>query len=239
MAAEGTDLILVARRRDRLDELALALNGVTVEVIDADLSTSEGVAAIVSRLGEVAAPVDLLVNNAGFGLHGPLWERSADEAEAQIAVNVMALVTLSHAACESMVNAGAGTILNISSVAGNQAAPNHAVYGATKAFVTNFTEAVSVELRGTGVSITAACPGLTRTEFHDVAQMAVVDPRPSALWMDARSVARDSLAAAYRGRVVRVNGLLNRAVAFGSRLAPRVVTRNVAGRVTARMADSH
>jgi uncharacterized protein len=238
LAADGVDLVLVARRTARLDELRDELLGAHparhVEVLAADLAVPEGVALVAARLAAQDRPVDLLVNNAGFGLAGRVWERPVEDALAQIDVNVRALVHLAHAAASSMTRAGCGTIVNVSSIAGLQPSPGHAVYAATKSFVTTFSESLALELRGTGVTVTASCPGLTHTEFHAVSG-APASTGPSFLWMDADTVARDTLAAAARGRVVRVNGIGNRALAIVSQALPRTVRRVAVGRIVARV----
>ena len=220
--------------RSRASSLPRAPTSVAIEVLAADLATDEGVARVASRLVDAASPIDLLINNAGFGSYGVAWEQPVGHALGQIDVNVRALVALSHAAAGAMVGRGSGAILNVSSIAGNQPSPGNAVYAATKAFVTNFSEALSIELRGTGVTVTASCPGLTHTEFHDVAGVSG-HGAPELLWMDARSVATDALDAAARGRVVRVHGAGNRVLAVGARLAPRSLVRAVAGRAVARL----
>ncbi len=230
--------MLVARRAERLDELAAHLRSVDVEVMAADLADAADLERVAARVADPSRPIDLLVNNAGFGSYGKFWERSGETAQGQIDVNIAALVRLTHAATGAMVARGRGSICNVSSVAGNQPGPGNAVYAATKAFVTSFSEALAVELRGTGVRVTASCPGLTHTEFHDVAGV----PHPVAggatlLWQDAEAVAVDALDAAAKGTVVRVHGWPNRLLAAGSQVAPRAVKRAVAGRVVARLRD--
>jgi short-subunit dehydrogenase len=228
--------VLVARRADRLEELRVELASATVEVevLAADLATDAGVTAVAARVAAPDRPIDLLVNNAGFGSHGRLWERPLADARGQIAVNVQALVALSHAAASAMVPRGRGTILNVSSIAGLLPSPGNAVYSATKAFVTNFSEGLSIELRGTGVQVSASCPGLTHTEFHAVSRPGDTAIGPEVLWMTADAVARDALDAAARGRVVRVHGAGNRALAVVSQLLPRVVKRTMVGRAMGR-----
>jgi uncharacterized protein len=241
LAADGVDLVIVARRQDRLEALRAECGGaVSIEILCADLADPVDLERVAERLADVRAPVDLLVNNAGLGGHGLFWERPFAGAEVQIDVNIRALVRLSHAAAGHMVGAGAGTILNVSSVAGNQPGPRSAVYNATKAFVTSFSEALAVEVRGTGVHVTASCPGLTRTEFFRVARHDGTPEAPEGraralLSMDASTVARDALDAAARGRVVRVHGLGNRWLAVASRVAPPALKRFATGRVVARM----
>jgi short-subunit dehydrogenase len=236
LAARGVDLVLVARRAERLERLRTELTGVHVEVLPADLADLADLERVAQRCSSTTEPVDLLVNNAGFGGYGKVWERPFEEARGQIDVNVTALVRLSHAAATAMVAAGRGGILNVSSVAGNQPGPGSAVYGATKSFVTSFSEALAVELRGTGVTVTASCPGLTHTEFHDVAGVQTHPAEEASfLWMDARSVALDALDAAAKGTVVRVHGWPNRVLAAASHVSPRVVRRAAAGRVVSRL----
>jgi short-subunit dehydrogenase len=236
LAARGVHLVLVARRTDRLEHLRAELTGVEVEVCAADLGDAGDLERVAARCAATTDPVDLLVNNAGFGGYGKVWERPFAEARGQIDVNVTALVRLSHAAAGAMVAAGRGSILNVSSVAGNQPGPGSAVYGATKAFVTSFSEALAVELRGTGVTVTVSCPGLTHTEFHDVAGVHTHPAdQASFLWMDARSVALDALDATAKGSVVRVHGWPNRVLAAASHVSPRAVRRAAAGRVVSRL----
>ena len=170
LAADGCDLIVVARRAGRLEELAAGLRAahhVHVEVLAADLITPAGLLAAENRLSDASRPVELLVNNAGFGLSGSFADVPADGAEAQIRLNVLALARLTHAVLPGMRKRGHGGILNVSSVAGVLISPGGAVYAATKAFVTSFSESLSAEVSGHGVHVTALCPGLTRTEFHD------------------------------------------------------------------------
>jgi short-subunit dehydrogenase len=237
LAADGVDLVVVARRAERLEALATALRSSVcrVEVLPADLTDAAGLERVAARLTDAAAPVDLLVNNAGFGTFGSFWELPLDGELAEIDTNVTALVRLTHAALGRMVPEGRGAVLNVSSVAGNQPGPGNAVYAATKAFVTTFTEGIAEELRGTGVTATALCPGLTTSEFHDVAGVSDVRRRgPGVLWMTADDVARDGLDAAAKGRVVHVTGLGNRVLAGLSGIAPRGVKRRAAGAVLAR-----
>jgi short-subunit dehydrogenase len=237
LAADGVDLVLVARRVGRLEALAASLRSPVcrVDVLPADLTRADDVERVAARLADSEAPVDLLVNNAGFGTFGRFWELPLDGELAEIGTNVTALVHLTHAALGRMVPEGRGAVLNVSSVAGNQPGPGDAVYAATKAFVTTFTEGIAEELRGTGVTATALCPGLTTTEFHDVAGAPQARHRgPAMLWMTAEAVARDGLEAAAKGRVVQVSGLGNRVLAGLSAVAPRGVKRRAAGAVLSR-----
>ena len=232
LVADGTAVVVVARRRDRLDALAAELGG--LEVLAADLTDPDGVASVVDRLQDTVEPVDLLVNNAGFGTSGKVADidpvRSADEIE----LNVKALVRLTQAALPGMLRRKRGWILNVSSVAGFQAAPDFAVYAATKAFVTSFTEGLHIELRGTGVHATALCPGLTRTEFQSVSSDGELGSFPTFAWMTADQVASSGLAAAARGRAIEVPGPLYKAMVAASEVTPRAILRQLTGRFTSR-----
>jgi short-subunit dehydrogenase len=237
LAADGVDLVVVARRSDRLDTLADELRSplCRVEVLPADLTDPVALDAVVARLADTEVPVDLLVNNAGFGMFGLFWELPVDRQVAQIQTNVTALVRLAHAALGRMVREGRGTVLNVSSVAGNQPGPHDAVYAATKAFVTTFTEGLAEELRGTGVTTTALCPGLTTTEFGAVAGLDETHrAAPGFLWMTADAVATEGLEAAARGRVVHVTGLGYRVLAALTSVAPRTLRRRGASIVLSR-----
>ena len=237
LAADGVDLVLVARRVERLDALASTLRSAVcrVEVLPADLTDPADLERVAARLADAEAPVDLLVNNAGFATFGPFQELPIEAELAEIDTNVRALVRLSHAAVGRMVPDGRGAILNVSSVAGNQPGPGDAVYAATKAFVTNFSEGLAEELRGTGVSVTALCPGLTTSEFHEVAGLnGAPNTSPGFLWMTADAVAAEGLEAAAKGKVVHVTGLGNKVLSGLSGLAPRAVRRRAAGIVLSR-----
>ena len=220
------------RRADRLEKLADELRSALcrVDVLVADLHDVADVERVAARLADADVPIDLLVNNAGAGIYGRFAEHSADDALAMISLNVSALVRLTHAAVERMVAEGRGTVINMSSISGNQPGPGTAIYSASKAFVTNFSEGLAEELRPTAVTITAVCPGLTHTEFHAVAGMSErMDQMPSLLWMTADDVAVEALAAAAKGKVVHITGLGNKVVAGVSAISPRALRRRVAG----------
>ncbi len=229
LAARGDDLVLVARREDRLRALAtdLAGHGVDVEVLPADLTAEEGLVAVEQRLRASTKALDLLVNNAGFGSSGAFAELDLDRELQMIALNVVALVRLTRAGLDTMVERGAGSIVNVSSMASFQAMPLSATYAATKAFVTSFTEALAEEVRGSGVRLQALCPGLTRTDFHTTAEWRL-GWLPGIAWQSSEQVVDISLAALGRGQVVVVPGVVNRVAAGASWLLPRgLVTRLV------------
>jgi short-subunit dehydrogenase len=221
---------VVARRADRLRALADELDG--LEVMAADLVVDDDLAAVAHRLADPEQPVDLLVNDAGFAASGPLVELPAARVADQIRLNVVALSTLTHAVLPAMVARRRGWVLNVSSVAGFQPAPGLAVYAATKAYVTSFTESLHEELRGTGVRATALCPGLTRTEFIEISSGGTGPSRyPDMVWSTADEVARDGLRDVARGRALSVPGSTYRALVATSTFVPRGMKRRMAGLV--------
>ena len=236
LAARGHDLVVVARDTERLRALAARLEaevGIATEVLGADLTTDAGVAAVEARLVRRDDPVELLVNNAGFGTSGSFRDLPIDGEEAEIRLNVLALVRLTHAALGPMVERASGGVINVSSVAAYQATPGSATYGATKAFVSNFTNAVHEETRGTGVNVMALAPGYTHTEFHERAGIAG-NGLPEFMWQDADRVVDTALRAFDKGRAVCITGAINVAAAAFSASLPAGVTRRVAGIVTRR-----
>lgn len=167
LAARGSDLVLVARRADRLRALAAELStrhGIRAEVVPADLAR----AAIGQQLRDLTGPIDLLINSAGFGTHGPVAASDPSQLEEEIDVDVRALVSITRAYLPDMIDAGHGGVVNIASTAAFQPVPGMAVYGAAKAFVRSFSEAVWHEASPHGVKVLALSPGATRTEFFDV-----------------------------------------------------------------------
>lgn len=234
---ETHDLVLVARRRDRLDALAAELveahSGLTVEVIAADLTVPADLAITEVRLGAEDQPVDLLVNCAGFGSTGDFLGIPVGNAEGQIRLNVLALVRLTHAALVAMAQRGSGRIVNVSSTAGNQPVPSMAVYAATKAFVTSFSEAIADEARRHGVRVMALCPGYTHSGFHERAGFRVSGP-PAFLWSSPDSVVATALADLEAGRIRSTPGLVNKAVTIAAKVLPSALLRRCAGLLTRR-----
>jgi short-subunit dehydrogenase len=235
LAADRVDLVVVARDKARLDDVAAELAGkVDVEVLPADLADPAQVRTVEARLADAAAPVDLAVNNAGFGTYGDFASLDVDGEEAEIAVNVLAVVRLTHAALGAMLPRRRGAVLNVSSVAGLQATPGNATYGASKAFVALFGEAVHEELAGTGVTLTTVLPGFTRTEFQERAGIGGRNI-PGPAWMSAEDVAAEALAAARSGRAWLVPGLVNKVVAGVATPVPRRLRRRIAARAARRL----
>jgi short-subunit dehydrogenase len=236
LAARGHDLVLVARDTARLEAVAKEIgdaSGADAEVLTADLSDSLALATIEARLAATGRPVDLLVNNAGFGTYGRFTELPIEREAQEIQLNVLALVRLTHAALTGMVERGSGGVINVASIGGMQPTPNYATYGGTKAFVISFSEAIHEELKGTGVRCMVLSPGFTRTEFQD---NAGVDPSevPSFMWQDAPTVVDYALKAYDRGRASCVPGPLNAATALFTEVTPSVITRKVAAAVAKR-----
>jgi len=218
LAREGYDLLLTARRLQRLEELRESIRAETaatveISLLEADLSEKGAVDRIAARAGE--GGVDLLVNCAGIGAFGPFGEGDPDSYTQMIAVNVDAPTRLASLLLPAMVRRGKGMILNVASVAAFQPGPLMAVYYATKAYVLSLSEALAEELEGTGVSVTALCAGPTRTEFHVRAGV------PVGKVTSARTVAEAGYRAMVRGRRIVVPGLFFRLLILFSRFLPR------------------
>ncbi len=230
LGARSVPQVVVARRGDRLAELASGLPD--VEVLVADLGTADGVATVAARVASEAEPVDLVVNNAGFGTSGAFHELDPDRLDGEIQLNVAALTRLSRAALGAMVPRGRGYLLNVSSVASFQPAPRLAVYAATKAYVTSLTESLHEEVRGTGVHVTVLCPGLTRTEFQSVSNTeSYATQYPSFAWLTAEEVAAAGLADVARGKAMSVPGVIYKGLATATGITPRSLTRRLSSLV--------
>ena len=223
LADRGMSLVLTGRNEARLDEAAdqirRAAPRVTVETVAADLSTPSGVSALLDHVGD--RPIEVLVNNAGFGSYGPFAEADPDRENDEVAVDVSAVIALARAFLPGMLARGSGGILNVASTIAFQPAPFQAVYGASKAFVLSFSQALWAEARAAGVAVTALCPGPTRTGFvealgadvgHTAIYRRLAEPEP---------VIETGLRALDEGRAVVIPGLLNNVLAEGGRLMPR------------------
>jgi short-subunit dehydrogenase len=237
LAARGHGLVLVARDGPRLEALAIELraaHNTHIEVLPADLLTDDGLVMVTARLADTTSPVDLLVNNAGIGAFGPFVDADIDAQVRQIELNVVALVRCTHAALQAMYLRGNGAILNVSSLAGFQPAPNSATYAATKAFVNSFTHSVHEEAHRRGVHVMAVCPGFTHTEFHERAGIGTESQLPEVFWQSADAVVGEALGALDRRRSVAIPGGINKVVGALSSITPSIVSRRIAGVVIRR-----
>jgi short-subunit dehydrogenase len=233
LARRGCDLVLVARRTDLLQRLAEELREryrIKVEVLVADLVDVEQRASVEARLAEPERPIELLVNNAGVGTSGLFARLPLEREQAEIDLNVVALVRLTHAALAGMLERGHGGILNVSSMAGFTPAPGGVTYNATKAYVTAFSESLHAEVRGAGVHVTALCPGFTRTGFQNISGTNTTGI-PDFAWLDRDEVARAGLEAVSAGRALCVPGLPYKALMPALRLTPRALLREASARV--------
>ncbi len=228
LAADGTDLVIVARDESRLLALAAELADRDIEVLVADLGDEAQLAKVEARLADEAMPIDLLVNNAGFGHQGRFVELDLDAEVSVIDVNITAVVRLAHAAGRAMAARGDGGILNVASIAGLAPSPGSAIYGASKAFVVSFGEALHQELADSGVVVSTVCPGFTRTEFQSRADYdaSII---PWMLWQSPDRVAGSALAGLAKGSPRVVPGVHNKAAAGATKLLPAFVNRRVAG----------
>lgn len=227
LAQSGFDVVLVARRRDRLETLAKEISG-NASIIEADLSTPAGVAAVQDRIAK--GDVEVLVNNAGFGTNGEFVDMPLERELEEIDLNVRALTQLSHAALGPMKARRSGTIINVASTGAYQPVPYMSTYAATKAYVLSFSEGIHEEAKAYGVKVTCLCPGGTRTEFQ---QVAGVDEKslPRAGWMMPDAVVKAALTGAKAGRGIVVPGIMNKATANLGRVLPRSAVRKIAGRM--------
>lgn len=221
LAAEAYDLVLIARRQERLASLAADVRQrfqVHVEILVGDLSNPDDVARVEQHIARLDT-LELLINNAGFGVPGPFAVVPSDTHLAMIEVHVLASVRFCRAALPGMIARGHGAIINLSSIGAFIPNPGDATYCATKAYLSVFSEALQAEVRGAGVRVQALCPGFTATAFHDTPAYAGYDiPSriPRALWMSADAVVAESLAALKKRRVICVPGFKNRVlVALG------------------------
>ena len=231
-AADGHDLVVVARSEDKLRELATELEreGVSATVLPCDLAQPEAATQLFGQLDERGIELGYLVNNAGFGSLGNFWELDRARELAMIDLNVRALVELTHLALSGMVARKFGRVLNIGSTAGMQPGPRMATYYASKAFVNHFTEAIAHELRGTGVTATVHCPGPTATGFGEAS-----GNRDTKLFRSgvatAQNAARDAYRAMHAGKPVRIHGARNAMLALSVKLFPRAWVRPIVARL--------
>jgi len=233
LAQRGDDLVVVARDKARLEELAAELAkdyGVAVEVLAADLTAAEDLSAVEARLADSTRPIDLLVNNAGFGTFGAFHELPVEHELREVELNVVALVRLTHAALGPMVERGRGGVINVASIAAFQPVPRNATYAATKAYVLHFTEAIHDELHGTGVTALVCWPGYPRTEFAARAGVeAASESIPNFMWDSAETVVHAALSDLEKGRAVSIPTIKNKALAGLSGTLSHRVTRRISG----------
>jgi short-subunit dehydrogenase len=231
LAARGNDLVLVARNADRLSEIATELKeqyAINVETMVADLAVRDEVIGIAERLTIAQRPVDMLINNAGFGIRAKLTDLDTTPHEHAIDVMIRAVLMLGAAAGWAMRQRGSGTIINVSSTASFVTMGG---YSAIKAWVTTYTEGLANELHGTGVKVTALCPGWVRTEFHERAKINVRSI-PDLLWLDADRVVADCLEDAAAGKVVSIPSKRYKALITICEHLPHRVVRAVSRRMT-------
>lgn len=228
-AQSGLHLVLVARHKDRLDQVATELSsrhGIRTTTLAIDLAEPRGVTTLAAAIEGDDLEVDMLINNAGFGDLGPFHETDSRTQLEMLQLNVTAVTELTRALLPDMIRRGRGHILNVASTAAFQPGPFMAVYYASKAYVLSFSEALSEETRGTGVSVTALCPGPTKTEFQSRANME--GSRLVRLGLqDARSVAAVGYRAMMKGRAVAIPGFANKLLALSVRVSPRFLVRRV------------
>ena len=226
-AARGDEVVLVARRKDRLEKLAAGIGG-RAHVIAADLSEPEAATKVVGETIARGMWVRTLINNAGFGLRGRFDELPLDRQLEMIDLNVRALTELTFVAINDMALKGGGSILNVASTAAFQPGPNMAVYFATKAYVLSFSEALHEEWQDRGIKVSTLCPGPTRTEFGDVAGIKTLG-QFDRLAMEAAPVVSAGLEGLERNQAVVIPGVANKIGAWSTRFAPRSTVRRIAG----------
>ena len=232
LAARGKHLVLAARSRDKLEDLAReirAKHSLRIEVVPQDLSTEGAAQRLASTLNERGVVVDLLVNNAGFGAQGEFWKLPLDRQSQMLRLNIVALTELTHLLLPPMLARRSGGIINVSSTAGFQPVPYTSVYSATKAFVTSFSMALAEEVRDYGVKVVALCPGSTATNFFDASQYTKRE-FPGGL-QAPEEVVDAGLRALDRGRSLAVTRFINRLMVASLRFAPRRMVAREAGKM--------
>jgi uncharacterized protein len=235
LAARGHGVTVVARREERLEALADELStrhGVRAEALGADLGDASARDVLATRIGELGLKVEILVNNAGFGGSGNFASGDRERLVSMVELNCVALLDFQARYLPGMVGRGRGAVINIASTSAFQPIPGTATYAATKAFVLSLSEAVHEELKGTGVTLTAVCPGPVRTEFTQAAGIEAAEDRtPDFVWTSAESIAKAALDAAEKGKRAIVPGLLNRAGALTGQHTPRKLVLPIAKRI--------
>jgi short-subunit dehydrogenase len=235
LAARGHGVILVARREERLRALAGELSedhGVRAEVIAADLGDEAARDRLAAQIETLGLEVEILVNNAGFGTAESVFDLDRERLMAMVQLNCEALLDFQARYLPTMIAHGRGAVINIASTAAFQPIPGTATYAATKAFVLSLSEAVHEELKGTGVTLTAVCPGPVRTEFMQVAGIEQAEEQlPGMFWMTSEAVAKAAVDAAEKGKRAIVPGVFNRATALTGQHTPRMLVLPLAKRL--------
>jgi short-subunit dehydrogenase len=229
LAADGHDLVLVARDTERLRDQATELHdrhGIEAEVLAADLSTDAGIDAVAARLSDRRSPVDLLINNAGFGNKGRFLDVPMADELTMLKVHCEAVLRLTSAAVEAMRGRGRGGVVNVASVA---AFVPRGTYGASKAWVVQFTQGVAKDLAGSGVRLMALAPGFVRTEFHQRAGMGT-DNIPNWMWLDADNVVAAALADLSRGKSLSIPDPRYKTLMGAAKLVPRGLLGGITSR---------
>ena len=234
IAERGHNVTLAARRIDRLTELALELedkHNVRAIAVACDVTDAVQRKELLESIEARGDHVDILINNAGIGTDGAFLDDPLETQIQQLEVNIVALTALTHAVLPGMVERKAGAVLNVASTAGFQPMPRQAVYAATKAYVLSFSQGLSQEFKGTGVSFTALCPGPTRTEFFGEAQAALEKDSPDWAWQSAEDCARDGIDALFKQKRVFIPKAVNKIGAYSAKVTPTRVTLEVLDRV--------
>ena len=235
LARRGHGVVLVARRADRLEQVAgelSAAHGIRAEVLACDLGDADARAALVGQVADLGLTVDVLANNAGFGSGGRFQHLDPEREVEMVRLNVEAVVDLCGRYVPEMVRAGRGAVLNVASTAAFQPLPRQATYAATKAFVLSFSDGLHADLMGTGVTVTSLCPGPVTTDFPDTAGIQdAAEGLPSVFWTQSPDVAEDAVNGLERGKRVVVPGALNRVSALGGQHAPRGLLLRIGSRL--------
>lgn len=228
-AGDGYDLVLVARNAERLDEIKKEIEDqykVNVLTVPKDLCSENGAREVLDATNAAGVSVDVLVNNAGFGDFGEFYKSDLNKQVRMVNLNCIALMQLCHLYLPEMVKRGEGRILNVDSIAAFQPGPLMSTYYATKAFVLSFSQALTRELKGTGVSVTALCPGPIRTNFDTAAELGESGLFKNLKVWDPDTVAKFGYKNMNKGKPVCVCGFVNKIIVFSNRLAPRTLVRN-------------
>lgn len=230
LAKDGYNLLLVARNGQKLEEVKTELenaHGIQAEIFACDLSRTDGADGVYEYAQSRNIQIDVLINNAGFGDFGEFLERDWEKQRDMVNLNVLALMRLTYLFVPAMKQRGSGKVLNVASIASFQPGPLMSVYYATKAYVLSFSEALAVELKKTGVTVTALCPGPIRTGFEKAAQLSNSGLFKNLKVASAEKVARYGYKKMKKGKVVAIQGSNNRFLVFTTRLASRSLVRKV------------